>query len=140
VTVDRENVTYIYNSRENVVQIFHEITYTTGSWLDMDFYRKIKEYAKQWDQSYVKDEKSGKECIVVSFVAPEYDRGATKSGKIFFDLNSKLPVRMKMWKNRDFEGPPFMTVNEIIYNPQIPEGTFDFEIPEGAKVIEEGQK
>ena len=63
-------------------------------------------------------------------------KGKGRSGVILFDSKTKLPVSITLWDKRNWEGEPFEEIKEIIYNLDITEETFEFEIPEEATIIE----
>lgn len=136
VANDQKNVTYKYNEDDKILHIYKGITDTTGGWLDIDFYELLRDEMKDVNVTQVKDKHSGKDCVSVTFKVPEKYKGAGRSGVILFDVESKLPVRMTIWDNENYDGEPLFEVTEIIYNPELSEEIFDFEIPEGAKVIE----
>jgi hypothetical protein len=53
-------------------------------------------------------------------------------------VESTLPVRYKLWWNRDYSGEPAASVEKVTYNPELPEGVFEFHASEGTKVIDHG--
>jgi outer membrane lipoprotein-sorting protein len=57
--------------------------------------------------------------------------------RIEFDVESKLLVSFKQWENANWEGPATLVVEKITYYENLPDDLFEFEIPEGATVIEE---
>jgi len=139
VANESQNVTYKYNNIEKILHIQRGITDTTGGWLDIDFYELLRDEMEDISITQVKDKYSGKDCISITFKVPEKYKGAGRSGVILFDIESKLPTRMTMWGNNNFDGEPLFEVTKIVYNPEISEEIFDFEIPEGATVIEQEQ-
>lgn len=139
VASDRRNVTYQYNEIEKILHIYKGITQTTGSWLDIDFYELLRDEMEGVNVTQVRDKHTGNDCVSVTFKVPEKYKGVGRSGVILFDVESKLPVRMTIWDNENYKGQPFFEVTEVIYNPEISEEIFDFEIPEGAIVIEQEQ-
>ncbi len=54
--------------------------------------------------------------------------------KIMVDPSTKLPVFFDIVRNND-PGTYIKTIDSIAYNEPLPEGIFDFQIPEGATVI-----
>ena len=139
VANESQNVTYKYNDIEKILHIHRDITDTTGGWLDIDFYELLRHEMKDVGITQVKEKHSGKDCISITFKVPEKYKGAGRSGVILFDIESKLPARMTMWGNNNFDGESLFEVTKIVYNPEISEDIFDFEIPEGATVIEHEQ-
>jgi len=133
VANEQQNVTYRYDQRRNVVSVENGITLYSRPWFNGEFFRKMKEDCTEWHEEYRKDESTRRECVFVK--ASDRDPGNNWSYIFQFDLESKLPIRLKMWSNSDFKGKPYVTVNEVVYNPVLPEGIFEFKIPEGIKVI-----
>ena len=136
VANERENLTYCYYPSTKKVYIYEGLTVTIGSFLDINFFLYLQEEMKDVKMKYGKDEVTGKEIVSLSFKGAEkYQKSSGKCGVIIFDLESKLPSRMKLWDNPDFEGDPFIVWTLIVYNPKVSEDTFKFEIPEDATII-----
>jgi TolA-binding protein len=53
------------------------------------------------------------------------------------DPQSKLVRQAKLWRNLDRAGAPEFDAQTIVYNPEVPQGLFEFQIPPGATVISE---
>jgi outer membrane lipoprotein-sorting protein len=138
VANEKENLTYCYYPSTKKVYIYEGLTVTIGSFLDINFFSYLQEEMKDLKMEYGKDKVTGKEIVSLSFKSPEkYHRSVSKCGVIIFDLESKLPYRMKLWDNPDFKGEPCLEWTSIGYNPKLSEDTFKFEIPEDAKVIKD---
>ncbi len=136
VANERENLTYCYYPSTKEVYIYEGLTVTIGSFLDINFFLYLQEEMKDVKTEYDKDEVTGKEIVSLSFKGAEkYQKSAGKCGVIIFDLESKLPSRMKLWDNPDFKGDPFIVWTLLVYNPKVSEDIFKFEIPEDAIVI-----
>ena len=103
-----------------------------GSWVDGKFFRIMKDVCMDWQEKYRRDEPNDRDCVFVTARNPE----SNQSYEFQFDLETKLPVRGKVWQNSDFEGEPNIEADKIVYNPILPQGVFDFEIPNAAKVID----
>ena len=128
--------TYTYKPKENVVSIADYKNFSINPWLGSKFFNSIKKFAENWQISYGKDEETGKESIFATFLHPT----ESQSWWFQFDSDTKLPVRFKQWTNINFEGKPQFYAAEIEYNPELPAGIFEFEIPEGAKVVKLSQE
>jgi outer membrane lipoprotein-sorting protein len=136
VANERENLTYCYYPSTKEVYIYKGLTETIGSFLDINFFLYLQEETKDVKMKYGKDEVAGKEIVSLSFRGTEkYQKSSGKCGVIIFDLESKLPSRIKLWDNPDFQGDPFTVWTLIVYNPKVREDIFKFEIPEDATVI-----
>lgn len=132
VVNEQQNVTYKYDPSNNVVLVESGNRFYCRPWVNGEYFQKMKEGCTDWQEEFRKDELTGRDCVFVTAWSPENNQ----SYKFQFDLETKLPVRGKVWHNSDFKGKPYVTANEIIYNPVLVGGIFEFEIPEGAKVIQ----
>jgi outer membrane lipoprotein-sorting protein len=136
VANEKENLTYCYYPSTKEVYIYEGLTSTVGSFLDLNFFLYLQEEMNDIKMEYGKDEVTGKEIVTLSFKeAEKTQKSGSKCGVITFDLESKLPSRMKLWDHPDFEGDPFIVSTLIVYNPKVREDIFKFEIPEDATVI-----
>jgi hypothetical protein len=130
--ISRPDTSYQYNERGNQVQI------NSGKLYHMDLApAKVFEQlllASQQDPDCVVifreyDGQSNKSLIVVIW------RGPTQSFKFYIDPETKLPVRMQGLENNQL-GSVIKDIEQIEFNVDLPEDIFDFEIPEGAKIID----
>ncbi len=136
VANEKENLTYCYYPSNKQVYIYKGLTSTIGGFLDINFFLYLQEEMKNINMEYDKDEVTGKKIVTLSFKETEItQKSGSKCGVITFDLESKLPSRMKLWDNPDFQGEPFLMSNLIVYNPKVREDIFEFEIPEDSTVI-----
>jgi len=133
VVNEQKNVTYKYDPHKNVVSVESGITFDSSPWVNGEYLRKMKAGCTDWHEEYRKDELTGRDCVFVR--ASDRDPGNNWSYMFQFDLETKLPIRLKVWSNSDFKGKPYVTANKVVYNPVLPEGIFDFTIPEGVQVI-----
>lgn len=132
--VDQENVlivatpekTYHYDKDKNVVRISDE--YVTG--VEVRFSRFIEDIA-DWAQEHNGtmdhqlefDQDLQKEVIKVHVHIPAQGSFGGEDSIINVDPETKLPINFGIIR--------------LEYNVPIPPGSFDFEIPEGAQVIEQ---
>ena len=121
-----------YDPTRNVVLVESGNRFYCRPWINGEFFRKMKNVWTDWQEEYGKDESTGRDCVFVTARNLEDNQ----SYKFQFDLVTKLPVRGKVWQNSDFKGKPNIEVNGIVYNPILPEGVFDFEVPKAATVID----
>lgn len=133
VVNEQQNVTYKYDPRWNTVSVESGITFYSSPWVNGEYFQKMKAGCTEWHEEYRKDELTGRDCVFVR--ACDRDPGNNWSYVFQFDLETKLPIRLKVWNNSDFKGKPYVTANKVVYNPALPEGIFDFTIPEGVQVI-----
>ena len=140
VVNESENRTYYYNPSAKTVRIYEGLNVTIGNFLDADYFLHLQQEMENVELEYGKDKVTGKEVVILKYKVPipsKYDKSVTKSQVITFDLDTKLPVRWTSWDNPDFKGEPWSEWTLIEYNPELPEDTFEFEIPEDATVIRE---
>jgi hypothetical protein len=133
VVNEQKNITYKYDPDKNVVSVERGITFYSSPWVNGEYFRTMKEDCTEWHEEYRKDELTGRDCVFVK--ASDRDPGNNWSYIFQFDLETKLPIRLKVWNNSDFKGKPYVTANKIVYNPALPDGIFDFKIPEGVQII-----
>jgi outer membrane lipoprotein-sorting protein len=136
VVVDASGKTYFYNPEQNSVLIKDFKNFRISPWLGSEFFHIVKKFAENWKVSYGKDEETSRDSIFATCIyTPE-----SKSWWFQFDSETRLPVRFRQWTNLSFQGEPEFYAEKIEYNPQLPDGTFEFKIPEGAKVAKLQQK
>jgi outer membrane lipoprotein-sorting protein len=132
--------TWRYDPNTNMVRVENE-PYNAGDfWCGSRFLQQLKEahdkwLITKWQITYGKDPVTGKERAFLSFSMPE-GPPSPRSLRIEFDIESKLPVSLKQWENPNWEGPADLIAETITYHENLPDDLFEYEIPEGAKVIE----
>ena len=52
-------------------------------------------------------------------------------------MDTNQLISLKQWENANLEGPPSAVSKKITFYENLPDSLFEFEIPEGATVIEE---
>jgi len=134
-----------YWTEENVVTVYDNVTTSDGMMRDLAFWYKIAEhnpwitgkvlailklYTDDWQENYSKCEKTGRDCV---FVTCSY-KPLSSSFWFVCDLESKLIVEGKYWRNSDRQGSPVCHAVSFQYNEEIDDDIFNFKIPEGAKV------
>ena len=133
--------TWRYNPNTNTVRVENH-PYNAGDfWGGSRFLEQLEEGRKsglltRWEVAYGKDPATARERIVLKTAWLEERYNGPRSIQLEFDVESKLPVRLKQWENADWEGPATMIVEKITYHTILPHELFEFEIPEGATVIE----
>ena len=136
VAQEANNITYIYIPQDNKVIIDHALTAKIDPWMNGDYFKAIREKIADadadWNETYGNDPQTDRQSVFV------YCRSVdtNESWWFQFDVESKLPVRAKQWANGNYEGTPMYDVETIHYNIDLPEGVFDFEIPEDAEIVE----
>lgn len=133
ISISTPEITYFYHPKENKVRIVEGQALRS----DVRFGRYIEDVLDQIiepEDGEVQihkedDPNTGKEVIVLWTESQTYEMEA------FIDPETKLPIRINFAKA--IKGQIIKNVDEIYYNEPLPEGLFDFEIPEGAEVIRE---
>ncbi len=142
VVVVRDNLAFGYDPRANKVVIFtgpkfhqnlqvlykvRELSpWITGRMLDV-----LKLLTDDWQETYEKSPQTGSDRVIVTC---SY-KPLNASFWFVVDLESKLIIEGKHWFNTNREGTPNLHADSFIYNQDIPDRIFDFEIPGDAKVI-----
>jgi hypothetical protein len=116
VVNEARDTTHTYDPPRNTVAIQGGDGLYCRPWVSGDYFRHMKGACEQWSEKYVRDAATGRNTVV--------------------DLETKLPIRGKVWHNPDFGGSPYFDVEKLVYNPVLPEGIFDFEIPSGATIVD----
>ncbi len=132
LNISRPDTSYQFSERGNQVQI------NSGKLFHMDLApakacEQLLQAAQQDPDSTVifheYDERSKKNLIVV------ITRDDQQSFKVYIDPDTKLPVRVQGLESRML-GSVIRDIELIEFNVDLPEGIFDFEIPEGAAIID----
>lgn len=128
----QNEVTYTYDPNSNTVSVEPGRHVKIRPWLSAGFFESIEKINENWQVIYGKDPATGRDrAFVTCSYSPE-----CKSWWFEFDLESDLPVRFKQWYNTRREGAPAIDFQRIVYFEELPDQLFEFEIPEGATVIE----
>jgi len=131
IKVKRNNTVFSYTPASNAVDVEGpKALQVFESWPGPSFQNLQKEAQKpnsQWQEEYGKDEITGRESVFVRYVGKNNTEAPDVSFLYQFDVQSKLPVRIKIWNNTNWEGTPDAVV-EPVYNIAIPEDQFDFPI------------
>jgi len=91
----------------------------------------------KWQEQYGKDEATGRDCVFVRYV----DKNAGMDASFWYqiDLESQLPIRIKIWNNPNWDGTPDV-VMEVAYNLDIPDETFNFPISAKSLQVNDDRK
>ncbi len=89
-----------------------------------------------WEVTYSKDPVTGKQRAFLTIAWLDKRYNGPRSLWFEFDVESKLVVSLKQWENANWEGPPRIVSEKITYYENLPDELFEFEIPDGATVIE----
>lgn len=132
LNISRPDTSYQYNERGNQVQINSGKLYTIDVAPAKIFEQLLQASRENPDCVVIFHEHDGssdKSLIVVIW------RGPTQSFKVYIDPDTKLPVRMQGLESNQL-GSVIKDIKNIEFNVNLPEDIFDFEIPEGANIID----
>jgi hypothetical protein len=132
-----------YRPAENVVRVLdgsqiEDLQYwyegaMISPWLTGKLLETLKLIGRGWQQKVEIDPNTGKEQMLVTCSHPK----SNISAMLVVDPESKLVLKAKLWKNLHREGQPEYDAQEIVYNPEVAEKVFEFEIPPGATLVTE---
>jgi outer membrane lipoprotein-sorting protein len=152
IYVVRGKRAWAYWPDENLVKVYDDVTTSYGMMRDLQFWydlaqlnpwitgkvlASIKWVADDWKEVYDKDERTGRDCV---FVTCSYK--PKSKFWLVCDLETKLIVEAKYWNwsCADLEGPPACHATSFAYNEKISDEIFEFQIPEGVKVIDKAKE
>ncbi len=132
--------TWRYDPNANIVRIENRPYTASEFWVGSQFLEQLKaardkSIITDWKVTYGKDAATGRERAFLTFSIPK-GPPSPRSIWLEFDAESKLPIAFKQWENPKWEGLPALVVEKIVYYETLPDDLFEFEIPEGAKVVE----
>jgi hypothetical protein len=102
-------------------------------WLTGKLLETLKLIGRGWEQKVETDPNTGKEQIIVTCNHPP----SNISALLVVDPESKLVHKAKIWRNLRREGGPEFDAQTIVYNPEIPNDLFEFQIPPGVTIVDE---
>ncbi|MCK5175587.1 MAG: hypothetical protein KAR47_19490, partial [Planctomycetes bacterium] len=124
---------YQYDPATAIVKITEGYGTAINPWPGPDFFESLQEMVLDWKETYGKDPATNRDRVFVTCSHPAAPD--PRSWRFEFDVESKLPVSIKQWDNMKREGLPGFNVESVTFLETLPDELFDFEIPEGAKVI-----
>jgi hypothetical protein len=135
---------YMYSPVEKVVRIMDgskikDLQYwyegaQFSPWLTGKLLETLKLIGRGWEQKTETDPNTGQEQIVVTCNHPP----SNISALLVVDPESKLVRRAKIWRNLRREGGPEFDAQTIVYNPEVADNLFEFQIPPGVTVVDQG--
>ena len=127
------NRRYQYNPATATVEITEGYGPAMSPWIGAGFFESLKKIVLDWNETYGKDPATNRDRVFVTCSHPAGP--GPRSWWFEFDVESKLLVSMKQWENMAREGTPGFYVKSITYLDDLPDELFQFEIPEGAKIV-----
>jgi len=133
ISISTPEITYFYRPKENKVRIVEGQALSSdvrfGRYIEDILDRIIEPEHGEIQVIKEHDPNTGEEVIILWAESLNYEIEA------FIDPKTKLPIKINFAKA--IPGQIIKNVDEIYYNEPLPEGLFDFEIPEDAQVIRE---
>jgi outer membrane lipoprotein-sorting protein len=132
------DATYYYHKDKNLVRIrkgYVPASEVRFSRFLEDIVEWTKKYSGEIGFSSQYDKDLQHEVIMVRVTIPAQANMGEKDLTVRVDSQTKLPISMQVLKGRPGEG--LKSLDRIEYNVAIPEGAFEFKIPEGVKVVYE---
>ncbi|MHC4672624.1 MAG: tetratricopeptide repeat protein [Planctomycetota bacterium] len=102
-------------------------------WTGGTIFEKLRDEAEDWQESYGVDEQTGLQCAFVTCNYPPLNC----SYEFVFSMATMLPIRARQWYNLDRKGTPIYHVTDIVYDEDVPDDVFVFDMPEDAPVLDQ---
>ncbi|MBN1437612.1 MAG: tetratricopeptide repeat protein [Sedimentisphaerales bacterium] len=140
VIVGTPEVTYYYQTDENRVRI--RAGYVTASDVRFSYFFEdmialMEQYEGELTINNQYDEELRRDVIIVRAYIPDQPDMPEKEFVVRVDPQTKLPISIEV--TICAAGNGVKSVDRLEYNLPIPEGIFEFEIPEGAEVVDESR-
>lgn len=150
--VIRGKKAWVHLADKNVVMIYDDVTTSYGMMRDLQWWYDVaslnpwitgkvlaaaKHVAEDWEEVYGPDERTGRDCV---FVKCAY--GTQSRFWFVCDVETKLIVEAKYWNwsSPDPEGSPACHATSFTYNEELDDALFDFQIPEGVRIIDKAKE
>ena len=132
--------TWRYDLQTNTVT--KNLSYGTAEvWCGSRLLEQLKTFREsglitKWKVTEGKDSATGKQRIFLTCAWLNERYNGPRSLWLEIDSRSNLLVGLKQWENANWEGPAQYVAEKIVHYENLPDELFEFEIPEGATVIE----
>lgn len=133
--------TWRYDLQTNTVRIENRPYVASECWFGSRFLEQLSAFRESvefthWQETYGKDPHTGRQRVSLKIAWLTERFNGPRSMEIEFDVESKLLVGFKQWENAEWKGPATLVAEKITYYESLPDELFEFEIPDGATVIE----
>lgn len=128
VVISTPEISYQYNKTENVVKVFERQLIETG----FEFDRIFESIAENLDEDQRMEVYPGKDPQTGSDVLVLLIQGGDQLTKLTIDPETKLPLSLETFGPQKTD---LKRTEKITYNEPIPQGLFEFQIPDDAEVI-----
>jgi len=134
--------TWRYDLQTNTVHVENRPYVASECWFGSRLLDQLKVFhdsgvITRWEVTYGKDPVTAKSRVFLAIAWLDKRYNGPRSLRLEFDMESKLLVSLKQWENANWDGPATLLGEKITYYENLPDDLFEFEIPEGATVIEE---
>jgi hypothetical protein len=134
--------TWRYDPNTNTVRIEDRPYIASECWFGSRLLEQLKDGRDKgvfthWEVTCGKDPVTGGQRVFLKAAWLDGRYNGPRSMWIEFDVESMLPVGFKQWENANWEGSATLVMEKITYHENLPDDLFEFEIPEGATVIEQ---
>jgi outer membrane lipoprotein-sorting protein len=134
--------TWRYDVQTNTVHVEGRPYTASECWCGSRFLKQLEDLRSQgvftcWQVNYDKDPTTGNQRVFLKIAWLDGRFNGPRSMQLEFDVETKLLVSLKQWENSDWEGPATLIVEKITYHEKLPDDLFQYEIPEGASLIEQ---
>jgi len=133
--------TWRYDPNTNTVRIEDHPYVASECWFGSRFLKQLEDFRSQnvfafWEVTYGKDPTTSNQRVYLKIAWLDERFNGPRSLQLEFDVESKMLVSFTQWENSNWEGPATLIAEQITYHENLPDELFEFEIPEGATVIE----
>jgi hypothetical protein len=98
------------------------------------WFEHLKKEAKNWTEELRDDPQTGRRIAVVTCEGPSLN--TARFWEFQFDVETKLPIRARVWFQPDRQGDPHMDIARFAYDPVLTEDTFKIKVPDGVQVVD----
>ncbi len=133
---EKKNLTYVYTKLHegNILYITEGLNRVCNPFPSGDLFRQFKQIGENWKEIYVKNEKTGRESVIVTLIGPAVN--TARYWKLEFDVETKIPVRAGVWFNENYKGDPHFSYTSFEYSDEESEKLFQFEIPQDTQIVD----
>jgi outer membrane lipoprotein-sorting protein len=134
--------TWRYDRKTNTVRVENRPYVASECWFGSRFLEQLKRardagWLTEYRETRDRDPATGRLRILVTCAWEDGRYNGPRSVRIEFDPQNKLPTSFQQWENSRREGPASLSVERITYYESLPDELFEFQIPPGAKVVEQ---
>lgn len=125
----RDNQTYTYVHKDKTVYVESGITQALDPWPGPKLLTQLS-LIKDYKAIEGEDPATGRKRVIVT-CSSEATPDGPQSYLLEFDVQTKLLVSLKIWRNSGQNGTPYLDFEKILYFENLSDSTFDFQPPTG---------